>query len=632
MTIRLLVYGTDDRITEYVSSILCESACFEVKLADRDLGGLVQEQTDNWKWDAVLVCAGPAPVPEIELEMLRQRIGFCPIVVVSDCASENPSPAECLTLPLGDFSPRALQLLLQASAELRAAKSKLACLEATARIKNDILARQNEFVHNLTSRMCHEVRSPLTAARQFASLLSRRQSSDSDVPHLADRVLRNLDELSMLVDDLSSLSHWDVQHRGVRRKPTRVADIVREIVPLLRERARIESVEFEVRLGDSLPKVFADPDALSQVIRNLAVNSLQHAQPRQRVQLWAEQAGEGYVAMGIEDQFGTENEAGMQEAFREFCEAEISLDAGLTGRRRGLAVASRLLEMNLSQLQLESLGDQGSTFVFRLPVAEPTRLIDHFLATLHLRRPRATLSLLTFETQSLGDFLPGPAINDFLQTSSTADDLVFQSGPLTWTALLCGNQHELNGRLRLLDTLWASRRQSDSWLQLPALHWQQQGNWLLESNDNAIATAFLNACGIERRECSNAGRVLVVDNHPERILRLTHQLEAAGYDVVVARDGNEGVSSATQRRPDAIVLDGTSPEADGVSTLQQLRRIDEGTNAAPIIMLAANMRQQQQALEHGAKAIFDGNCHTNTVVQAVRHSLAKTRDAVALVQ
>lgn len=620
---RLLLVRIDRLSSQVISDALAKTATFDVEVAQADFCQQIVNSTA--RWDAVIVCAGNETLAESELLAAREHLGFCPLVVI---LSEPPADEGCaakgvLTLATRDFSPRALQLLLRSSGELKAAGVKLASLEATAKIKSDLLAKQNELIHNLTSRLCHEVRSPLTAARQYATLISREQSvaSSSSAPELAERALHCLDDLSMMVDDVSALSQWEFQSCGLRRRATCLPEITQEIEHVLRDRARLEGVELELQFDDNLPKVFADPDAVGQAVRNLAVNSLEHAEEGQCVQLWAHENNDGHVLVGIEDQFSDVDQAAMDEAFREFCNAEVSLGSGFQGCNRGLAVARRLLELNLSELRLESRAQRGSIFLFQLPNSAPERLVGHYLSVLHCRRPRTGLSLLTFSADASSQFAPHSAIDDFLQTSTTADDLVLQTAPLRWTALVCGNRHEVAGRLRLLDDLWAQRRERDSWLDLPPIRWQQHENWLHEFDKEGIAQTFLEAGGIGQDTSHQARRILLVDNHPERVLRLTHQLEVAGFNVVVARDGREGMSSAAENHPDAIVWDAADTDSCAAAALKQFQRQD-GSHRAPVIMLASNMRQQQQALEQGAKAIFGERLRGSEVVEAVQRSLA----------
>ena len=78
-------------------------------------------------------------------------------------------------------------------------------------------------------------------------------------------------------------------------------------------------------------------------------------------------------------------------------------------------------------------------------------------------------------------------------------------------------------------------------------------------------------------------KVLVVDDEPPIIQVLSYNLKQAGYQVFVARDGEEALTQARQHLPDLIVLDLMLPKLDGLDVCRALRRERD----VPIIMLTA---------------------------------------------
>jgi CheY-like chemotaxis protein len=81
-------------------------------------------------------------------------------------------------------------------------------------------------------------------------------------------------------------------------------------------------------------------------------------------------------------------------------------------------------------------------------------------------------------------------------------------------------------------------------------------------------------------------RVLVVDDEPDLISLLVDQLTALGHDVIVARDGVQGVQEALARRPDVVLTDVIMPFMDGPEMLERLRAEPE-TRGIPVIALSA---------------------------------------------
>ena len=92
--------------------------------------------------------------------------------------------------------------------------------------------------------------------------------------------------------------------------------------------------------------------------------------------------------------------------------------------------------------------------------------------------------------------------------------------------------------------------------------------------------------------------VLVIDDEIQirRLLRIS--LEAGGYKVFEAINGQTGLAEAAQRRPDIVVLDLGLPDMDGVSILKRLR---EWSNV-PVVVLSVRDRDEDKiaALDHGA--------------------------------
>jgi two-component system cell cycle response regulator DivK len=81
-------------------------------------------------------------------------------------------------------------------------------------------------------------------------------------------------------------------------------------------------------------------------------------------------------------------------------------------------------------------------------------------------------------------------------------------------------------------------------------------------------------------------RVLVVEDHPLNRELAEAILERAGYDVVLAEDGETALETVAARRPDVILLDIDLPGISGLDVARQLKA-DPGTRAIPVVALTA---------------------------------------------
>jgi DNA-binding response OmpR family regulator len=88
-------------------------------------------------------------------------------------------------------------------------------------------------------------------------------------------------------------------------------------------------------------------------------------------------------------------------------------------------------------------------------------------------------------------------------------------------------------------------------------------------------------------------RVLLVDDDAEIVEAMRYALEAKGYEILVARDGNQGLAMAEREDPDLVILDMMMPKRSGFLVLERLRR----TRPVPmrVIMITANEGSRHKA-------------------------------------
>jgi DNA-binding response OmpR family regulator len=96
-----------------------------------------------------------------------------------------------------------------------------------------------------------------------------------------------------------------------------------------------------------------------------------------------------------------------------------------------------------------------------------------------------------------------------------------------------------------------------------------------------------------RRTDPKTKRILVVDDDAEIIEALRYALGSRGYEVLVARDGNQGLAMAERDDPDLVILDMMMPKRSGFLVLERLRR----TRRVPVrvIMITANEGSRHKA-------------------------------------
>ena len=82
-------------------------------------------------------------------------------------------------------------------------------------------------------------------------------------------------------------------------------------------------------------------------------------------------------------------------------------------------------------------------------------------------------------------------------------------------------------------------------------------------------------------------KILYVEDNEDNIYMLKNRLSRAGFTVIVATDGTQGVTMATSEQPDLILMDLTLPDINGEEATRRLKA-DPATKSIPVIALTAN--------------------------------------------
>jgi len=219
-------------------------------------------------------------------------------------------------------------------------------------------ARQRQFVSDAS----HELRTPLTAIRGQVEVLTREQRPDAaEVHRVGGVVLNELARIERLVEDLLEFSRLD-EHAALSLEPI-------EIVPFLRRLAE-EAPAGGVQLGQ-LPggTVHADPERLTQVVRNLLENARRHAGPDGRVELSAAGHGDRLTVRVDDDGPGIAPDE-RERVFDRFYRSQVARDRDSGGSGLGLAICRAIVDLHGGSIWVEDSPLGGARVVFEVPYYE----------------------------------------------------------------------------------------------------------------------------------------------------------------------------------------------------------------------------------------------------------------------
>jgi two-component system, cell cycle response regulator DivK len=114
-------------------------------------------------------------------------------------------------------------------------------------------------------------------------------------------------------------------------------------------------------------------------------------------------------------------------------------------------------------------------------------------------------------------------------------------------------------------------------------------------------------------------RILVVEDNERNLKLVRDVLQYAGYDVIAASSGEQGVALAREQMPDLVLMDLQLPEMDGTEALRRLRD-DPLTRAIPVVAVTAFAMKddRERALDAGFDSYLEKPISVRNLPDQVR--------------
>ena len=118
-------------------------------------------------------------------------------------------------------------------------------------------------------------------------------------------------------------------------------------------------------------------------------------------------------------------------------------------------------------------------------------------------------------------------------------------------------------------------------------------------------------------------KIAIIEDEPSLVGALSDKFEAEGFSVFVANNGEEGLKSIQENKPDIVLLDIVMPVMDGMTMLKKLRETEIGKNLPVIILTNLNEADKMsESLSDGARDfLVKSNWKIQEVVDKVKERL-----------
>lgn len=214
----------------------------------------------------------------------------------------------------------------------------------------------------IISTVSHELRSPLTSVKGYTSLMLSRwdRLKDEQKRTMLEQVHHDADRVTRLVTELLDISRLETGRLVLRRQMVDLPELAASVVDKVR--IGIPDLECSVTFADDLPRVYADPDKIEQVLTNLVENAAKYGSPK-AMRVVGEVDGTA-VAVSVRDTGAGIPADDLPRVFTKFFRRDHGRP---TGTGLGLWISQGLVEAHGGQLTATSVLGEGSTFRFTVP-------------------------------------------------------------------------------------------------------------------------------------------------------------------------------------------------------------------------------------------------------------------------
>ena len=458
---------------------------------------------------------------------------------------------------------------------------------------------------NYIARVSHEIRTPLNMILGITeSIIENEEVYEGEVPlDLLDdiRIIqRNSGHLLSLVNDVLDLTRAEtsqlVLHREWIDLAVEIAKSVEIVVPL----ARKKHIELHADLPAALPTVFCDATRIRQVILNLVSNAVRYTE-QGRVSISA-RWDEKWLIVSVEDTGAGIDPEDAERVFEPFYRGKAGASQQAAGSGLGLSVSRQLVELHGGKIWLESRPGRGSTFFFRLPLAQeepavrsPVRFVNEQWIWVERKRER-TAAFTPSQQKKMILYAVDDQILDYIQQANPQFEVVrvktiaglideFRMAPSHLIAVNAASFDELlplMGQVtsQIKDTpvvgsLFTSLRQQ--------IHQAGVASYLQKPFSNQhLREAVSHLLPAPRR-------ILIVDDNTDMQKLMARVLGEQFEDVefCLASSGEEALKQLCKRPIDVVLLDIALPDVDGWQVLEKIRQ-DPELSRVPVILVSAH--------------------------------------------
>ena len=259
--------------------------------------------------------------------------------------------------------------------ERKRAEEEMRRIQGQVERTNADLRRKNDEIQNFYHTLSHELKTPLTSAREFVSIVMDGLAGGiNETQREYLRIaLESCNQLRVCINDLLDATRLETGKLSIDLKPTALGELAQRVVTTLHPAAAGKRIRLGCEVERGLAPVELDESRITQVIINLVNNALKFTESGGEitVSVVASAEKEGFVEVSVSDTGRGIPEQQIERIFDRLFQVKSGDATTEQGVGLGLFICRELVRLHGGDIRVESKVGAGSTFTFDLPRKVP---------------------------------------------------------------------------------------------------------------------------------------------------------------------------------------------------------------------------------------------------------------------
>ena len=230
---------------------------------------------------------------------------------------------------------------------------------------NEKLLELDRAKSDFLSMVSHELKTPLTAMKMSAEILRDDDTTPTLKVKLYDMQVRNIDRLTVMVNDLLNTSLIETGRMRYNKKMIGIDEVINAAIENIKTGSDKKEINLNTDIPENISRLSGDYDRLVQLFVNLLINAVKFSHQRGSVDIKVIEFDD-YIEVSVKDNGLGIPEDELCNIFNKFYQIDSSSTRAHVGSGLGLFIAKNIVEEHGGSINVESTVGEGSIFTVTL--------------------------------------------------------------------------------------------------------------------------------------------------------------------------------------------------------------------------------------------------------------------------